>query len=127
MLKELIKLANSLDVNGLKKEADFVDNLINKHAEEVSVINTSGVDFCDLPKGPWAINQLPPEQGGGYYLGPISRNQRDELKECSDAGGELIRAKNPEIGLYNIPPGDETGESWCFNHQSQVHCGPKEI
>lgn len=128
MLGSLIKLATHLDNNGYHKEADYLDAVLKKHAEEsFTAINTSGVDFCDLPKGPWAINQLSPEQGGGYYLGPISPGQKKQLKECSDAQGSLLRAKNPEYGLYNVPEGDETGESWCSGHQSQVHCAPKEI
>ncbi len=34
MIKELLKLANHLDNKGFKKEADYLDNIIRKKAEE---------------------------------------------------------------------------------------------
>ena len=37
MLKELINLANRLDQKGLKKEADFLDNLIKSAGELISL------------------------------------------------------------------------------------------
>ena len=34
MIKQLIKLANHLDKKGLTKEADYLDTVISKYAEE---------------------------------------------------------------------------------------------
>jgi len=122
MLGSLIKLATHLDNNGYHKEADYLDAVLKKHAGELAE-KAEPVNFCDLPTGPWAIDVT----DGVSHLGFLSPGQKRKLKECSDVHGSLLRAKNIKIGLYNVPEGDETGESWCSGHQSQVHCAPKEI
>jgi len=48
MLKNLIKLANHLDQKGLAKEADYLDNIIKKLAEDDNIIceSANSLELC---------------------------------------------------------------------------------
>lgn len=43
MLKDLISLANDLDKKGLRKEADYLDRIIKRYAEENQQVGSSGM------------------------------------------------------------------------------------
>lgn len=49
MIKDLIRLANRLDEKGLQKEADMVDKMILRLAEEKEPIGASGMEaLCNI-------------------------------------------------------------------------------
>jgi hypothetical protein len=64
MLKDLIKLANNLDSKGLTKEADYLDQIINKSAQY------GGDDFVDVSKAPsmYPYGKPKPKQKGRVFF-----------------------------------------------------------
>lgn len=43
MIRDLITLANDLDNKGLRKEADYLDRIIKRYAEEIQQVGSSGM------------------------------------------------------------------------------------
>lgn len=62
MLKELIKLANNLDAKGLRKEADALDSLIQKMAQEAAthMCFASGFSFMNQVRDNRAARESDP-------------------------------------------------------------------
>ena len=102
MIKELINLATHLDNKGFRKEADYLDVVIRKMAEES--VSTDPVDFCKLPPGPWPMST----NGTIKYIDKANETQREDLR-----GMKMTRAMNPNIGVKNTPPHGVTGEEHC--------------
>ena len=118
MLMDLIKLATHLDNKGFKREADYLDVVIRKMAEEP--VNTDPVDFCNLPPGPWAMN------ASNTYIERPTEEQRKILMEMN-----MSRAMNPNIGVTNAPPDGVSAEEHCsgkFSDEYMIyeHGGPSD-
>lgn len=101
MLKELIKLANSLDAKGFQKEADLIDNVILKLSQEVHV-DEAGVEWknmgeADFPSGHiiWKA-QGHPQKRLKKGMKPSSRDYDDSptvtkspvTEKAEEAGGQ---------------------------------------
>jgi hypothetical protein len=84
MLKYLIKIANDLDERGLSKEADFLDNLINKAAFAID-----NAVFAD--------DDLSPPKEGDASLENESDLTSKQVEEDTASGSEAFFATlNPE-------------------------------
>jgi hypothetical protein len=100
MLRELIKLATHLDNKGFKKEADYLDAVIRKMADES--VSVDPVDFCSLPPGLWSMDE------NNTYIQVANDEARGDLK-----GMNMSRAMNPDIGVKNVPPHGVSGKDHC--------------
>ena len=110
MINELIKLATHLDNKGFRKEADYLDVVIRKMAEES--VSTDPVDFCKLPPGPWPMST----NGTIKYIDKANETQREDLR-----GMNMIRAMNPNIGVTNAPPDGVSAEEYCSGKLSDEY------
>lgn len=83
MKKELIMMANHLDKSGYKKEADFLDSLIQKRADEVM----EGPLYLDNDKRPAELIEYPESEGDtvGPALFPPEARSFARTKELTDA------------------------------------------
>tara|TARA_B100001094_G_scaffold76471_1_gene72864 strand:- start:2749 stop:3066 length:318 start_codon:yes stop_codon:yes gene_type:complete len=82
MIKDLVRLANNLDSKGLKKEADYLDSLILKLAEEGRAVEVSyqvrkGDTMFDI----WKANTAP----------GTSKTLKDNLDLNGMKEGDLIQ------------------------------------
>jgi len=75
MLKELITLANHLDLKGFAKEANYIDELLRKQADPFSDMNDAFADM-DKPKLP--------KPGTKEECKDYAEKADDELKTITD-------------------------------------------
>lgn len=89
MIKELIKLANHLDSKGLAAEADKLDSVINKLAEDSDFGEPSHADMLEAERFEEGLRL---EEGS--LLGDLSKIVDDGVitdKEMSDSLDELLK------------------------------------
>jgi len=66
MIKELIKLSNHLDTKGLRKEADFLDRIIRKRADDPP--DSAETVYLSTSNIPWGTIDQKMASGGGFVL-----------------------------------------------------------
>lgn len=77
MLKDLVKLANDLDAKGLKKEADYLDSVIQKCAQMLSADENSMSIISNIQD---AIDAV---QSGKSFRFPISKSDEDKINSLT--------------------------------------------
>ena len=97
MLKELIKLANHLDQKGLRKEADQLDGIIKRYAEEKAY--KIGTMFTPLAAKKW--KNMNPEmlmiapRGYSNFFNHWKYHFGGESKVTWDEYQKLVKELNP--------------------------------
>jgi hypothetical protein len=108
MIKDLIKLANRLDNKGLTKEADTLDNIINKIAQEdLKKIGRAGVEAIRKFLSMAYQTTVTADEGYNVY-------KYNDLETVEDAQGAfpVDEYDNIKHSIYKL-----TGcDSRCFDH-----------
>jgi hypothetical protein len=132
MIKELTKLANHLDAKGLRKEADYLDGILRKIAEETEVkyykvMQGSMIDQSDAFHGLYAASYNSKhyfyikEKG---WFDPC-KNQNDlscsELEYAKDNGKLVgLESKPADIPQFEMPASD-------IEHDDQSQAKPDPL
>tara|TARA_R110002020_G_scaffold50716_2_gene143070 strand:+ start:16092 stop:16640 length:549 start_codon:yes stop_codon:yes gene_type:complete len=127
MIKELIRLSNHLDAKGLRKEADYLDAVIRKAANEPSMLTKENAssELASAAEGSRIFTKcrgrtsdaFSKEQGGWRSLFTVSLSTilRDYIKDEFDSEIESALRSLPYGETVNIPkekmnPGTFGGE-----------------
>jgi len=119
MIKDLIKLANHLDDKGLTKEADTLDSIIRKIAQDSDKIcdSANGLDFCAGKIKRYILNQTPDKETVSL----------DELNEMFDfyimelTGMVTVMKKGVDPELKNVKKFELSAEEY---HDQKLNYNP---
>lgn len=111
MLKDLISLANDLDKKGLRKEADYLDRIIKRYAEEGEISKYHpGRQFVLTKINMRSDNSKEPRETGGNPDNPINMfafvSSEDTLIEGGILGG-LIEDNAKKLIFKNLGAGSD--------------------
>jgi len=96
MIKELVKLANHLDAKGLKKEADFLDSVIEKAAQAMA--EPKKVQYKVCPGESWSSIWEDATRGTGKSVEDnVALNEGMDLSTVLQPGDMLTVWARPEV------------------------------
>lgn len=125
MIKDLIKLANGLDLKGLKREADFLDSLITKLAEpELTMSEEEAIQQYKANIKRWYGDLIKRKSFNEYWkvydsiesdIVELQAHYEDDPLEYYKREGTVLEYISKE-GMQKIIEWLRTPQEWLFNY-----------